>query len=87
MSTLNPIGDYLVAVNEEAQAKTASGIFLPEQAQEKPKTAKVIAVGEHAKQIKKGDRIVYKAYSNTDIKVDGKEYVLVKEEDVLATVK
>ena len=87
MSLLHPIGDYLVAVNEEAQTKTSSGIFLPEQAQEKPKTAKVIAVGEQAKQIKKGDRIVYKAYSNTDIKIDGKEYVLVKEEDVLATVK
>lgn len=87
MSLLNPVGDYLVAVNEEAQTKTTSGIFLPEQAQEKPKTAKVIAVGEQAKQIKKGDRIVYKAYSNTDIKIDGKEYVLVKEEDVLATVK
>jgi chaperonin GroES len=87
VSLLNPVGDYLVAVNEEAQTKTTSGIFLPEQAQEKPKTAKVIAVGEQAKQIKKGDRIVYKAYSNTDIKIDGKEYVLVKEEDVLATVK
>ena len=87
MSALNPIGDYLVAVSEEAAAKTASGLFLPEQAQEKPKTAKVIAVGKDTRHIKVGDRIVYKSYSTTDVKVDSKDYILVKEEDVLATVK
>lgn len=87
MSALNPIGDYLVAVSEEAAAKTASGLFLPEQAQEKPKTAKVVAVGKDTRHIKVGDRIVYKSYSTTDVKVDSKEYILVKEEDVLATVK
>ncbi|MEI6755619.1 MAG: co-chaperone GroES [bacterium] len=87
MSALNPIGDYLVAVSEEAASKTASGLFLPEQAQEKPKTAKVIAVGKDTRHIKVGDRIVYKSYSTTDVKVDSKDYILVKEEDVLATVK
>jgi chaperonin GroES len=60
---------------------------LPEKAAEKPKTAKVVAVGPNAKQIKNGDRIVYKSFSTTEVKVDGKEYILVKEEDVLATVK
>lgn len=88
MSTpLQPLGDYVVAVNEEAETKTASGIYLPDKAQEKPKTAKVVATGPHAKQIKVGDRVVYKSYSTTEVKVDGKEYILVKEEDVLATVK
>ena len=84
---LQPLGDYVVAVGEEAEAKTASGLYLPDKAQEKPKTAKVVAVGKDAKQIKVGDRIVYKSYSTTEVKVDSSEYILVKEEDVLATVK
>lgn len=87
MSVLQPLGDYVVAQSEEAESKTASGLYLPDQAQEKPKTAKVIAVGKDAKQIKVGDRIIYKAYSTTDVKVDKENYILVKEEDVLATVK
>ena len=86
-SPLKPLGDYVVAQGEEAQSKTASGIYLPENAQEKPKTAKVVAVGPNAKQLKVGDRIVYKSYSTTDIKIGSDEYILVKEEDVLATVK
>ncbi len=86
-SPLNPLGDYVVAVGEEAEAKTASGLYLPDKAQEKPKTAKVVAVGKEAKQIKVGDRIIYKSYSTTEVKVDSTEYILVKEEDVLATVK
>ena len=95
-SPLKPLGDYVVAQAEEAKSKTASGIYLPENAQEKPKTAKVIAVGPGKvgddneripMQLKVGDRIVYKSYSTTDIKIDGNEYILVKEEDVLATVQ
>ena len=84
---LQPLGDYVVAVGEEAQTKTASGLYLPDKAQEKPKTAKVVAVGPNAKQIKSGDRIVYKSYSTTEVKVGKDEYILVREEDILATVK
>jgi chaperonin GroES len=84
---LQPLSDYIVAVQEEAEAKTASGLYLPENAKEKPKTAKVVATGPNAKQVKVGDRIVYKSYSTTDVKVGNQEYILVKEEDVLATVK
>ena len=88
MSTqLKPLGDYIVAVGEEAEAKTASGLYLPDNAQENPKPAKVVAAGPNAKQVKPGDRIVYKSYSTTEVKVGGEEYILVKEEDVLATVK
>ena len=88
MSTpLQPLGDYIVAENEEAKTKTASGIYLPQNAQEKPKIAKIVAVGNDVKLVKVGDRIVYKTYSTTEVKVDSKEYILVKEEDVLATVK
>lgn len=88
MSTpLQPLGDYVVAVSEEAETKTASGIYLPEKAAEKPKTAQVVAAGPEVKQVKKGDRIVYKSFSTTEVKVGKEEYILVKEEDVLATVK
>ncbi len=84
---INPLADYVVAQQEEAETKTASGLYLPGNAQEKPKVAKVVAVGKDAKQVKVGDRIIYKSYSTTDIKLGKDEYILVKEEDVLATVK
>lgn len=95
-AAINPLGDYVVAVGEEASTKTASGLFLPNGASEKPKVAKVIAVGpgkvgDDNKRVpmtvKVGDRILYKNYSETEVKVDGKPYLLVKEEDVLATIK
>lgn len=84
---IQPLADYIVAQGEEAPSKTASGLYLPDNAQEKPKTAKVLAAGKDVKQVKAGDKIIYKSYSTTEIKVDGTEYILVKEEDVLATVK
>lgn len=83
---IQPLADYVVAVGEEAETKTASGLYLPEKAAEKPKVAKVVAVGKEVKQVKVGDRILYKSYSTTDVKVESEEYILVKEEDVLATV-
>ena len=84
---IQPLADYVVAQAEEAATKTASGLYLPGGAQEKPKVAKVVAVAKEVKSVKIGDRIIYKSYSNTDVKVGADEYILVKEEDVLATVK
>jgi len=84
---VQPLGDYVVAVSLEAPSKTASGLYLPEKATEKPKVAKVVAVGKDAKQVKVGDQIIYKSYSPTEVKVDKTDYLLVKEEDILATVK
>jgi chaperonin GroES len=84
---IQPLADYVVAQSEEPETKTASGLYLPEKAAEKPKVAKVLSVGKDVKQIKVGDRIVYKSYSTTDVKMGTDEYILVKEEDVLATVK
>ena len=81
------MADWVVAEQEEAATKTASGLYLPDKAAEKPKIAKVSKVGKNVKEIKVGDRIVYKSYSTTEVKVDDKEYILVKEEDILATVK
>lgn len=84
---IQPLADYVVAQAEEAATKTASGLYLPGGAQEKPKVAKVVAVGKEVKAVKVGDKIIYKSYSQTEVKVDAAEYILVKEEDVLATVK
>ena len=84
---INPLSDYVAAQTEEAKSKTASGLYIPESAKEKPKTAKVVAVGPGAKQLKVGDTIVYKSYSTTDVKIGKAEYLLIREEDVLATVK
>ncbi len=84
---INPLADYVVAVAEKASNKTASGFYLPENATEKPKTAEVVAVGPSVKDIKVKDKIIYKSYSTTEVKVGNVDYILVRQEDVLATVK
>ena len=84
---VQPLADYIVAVPEEAKTKTASGLYLPEKSTEKPKVAKVVAIGRDVDQVKVDDRIIYKSYSPTEVKVEGVEYLLVKQEDILATVK
>ena len=85
--SVQPLGEYVVATPEEAPTKTASGLYLPEKATEKPKVAKVVAVGPGARQVKVGDRILYKEYSTTTASVDGVNYLLVEEKDILATLK
>ncbi len=88
MSTpLTPLADRVVALRETAETKTASGLYLPDNAKEKPAFATVEAVGPEVKHLKKGDRIVYKEYATTELKVNGVEYLIVKEEDVLAKVE
>lgn len=86
MSSIKPLGDRVVAVREETSNKTASGLYLPENSKEKPVVAIVKAVGPDVKTLKKGDRIVYKEYSTTELKINGTEYLIVKCEDVLATL-
>lgn len=83
---IKPLADRVVAVKEEAATKTASGLYLPDNAKEKPVLAKVVAVGPEVKSLKVDDKIVYKEYSTTELKIDNVEYLIVKEEDVLATV-
>lgn len=83
---IQPLADYVVAQAEEAKSQTASGLYLPANTAEKPKVAKVVAVGAAVSEVKVGDRIIYKSYSPTEVKVDGEEYILLKQEDVLATV-
>ncbi|OYX41511.1 molecular chaperone GroES [Candidatus Saccharibacteria bacterium 32-49-12] len=87
MSTpIQPLADRVVAVREEAKTQTASGIYLPDNAKEKPVLAEVKAVGKDVENVKIGDKIIYKEYSTTELKIDGTEYLIVKEEDILATV-
>lgn len=86
MMNLNPLADWVVAEQEEAVTKTTAGLYLPDQAAEKPKVAKILKTGKDVKAVKSGDKIVYKTYSTTEVKVGDKEYILVKEEDILATL-
>lgn len=84
--TLTPLADRIIAVREQAQTRTASGLYLPESAKEKAIAATVESVGPDVKSLKKGDSIVYKEYTTTEVKIDGKEYIILKEEDVLAKI-
>ena len=93
--SIKPLGDKIVVERLEAEEKTSGGIVLPDTAKEKPKEGKVIAVGEgkllengkRAKfQVKKGNRILFSSYAGTEVMVDGEEYLVMSEEDVLAVV-
>ena len=95
-ANVTPLGDKLLVRRLEAEAKTAGGIVLPDSAKEKPKEGKVIALGSgklledgsrSGFQVKKGDRILFASYAGTEVKIDGDEYLLMPEEDVLAVVK
>ena len=92
---LKPIGDRVVAQRLGSAEKTKSGLYLPDNAQEKPQEAKVIAVGSGktlpngkvvAPSVKPGDRILFGKYSGSEIKVDDKEYVFLSEDDILAII-
>ncbi len=85
---IQPMEDYVVAMAEEPELKTASGLYLPGNAQEKPKTVKVVAVGKGVDEVKVGDRIIYKnTYEATEVKVEKDEYVLIYKKNIIATVK
>lgn len=86
ISPIEPMAHYVVAVKEKKPAKTASGILLPESAQEKSEAAKVIAVGGGVNGVKDGQSVVYKNYAATTIKLDKEEYLIIKDEDILATM-
>lgn len=85
-SPIQPLGDRVVALREKPAQKTAGGLYLPDNTKEKPVTAKVIAVGPDVSAVREQDAIVYKEYSTTELKIDGVEYIIVKEEDILATL-
>lgn len=85
--TLQPLKDHVVAVKHEPEKTTASGLYVPPASKEAPVYAVVESVGPDVKSIKKGDKIVYKDYSGTTLKIDQTEYFIIAEEDVLAIIK
>ena len=93
---IKPLGDKIIVKRLEAEEKTASGIFLPEGAKEKPQQAKVVRVGtgkttDDGKtvpfQVKEGDTIILGKWGGTEIKVDGDDYIVMGEDEVLAIVE
>lgn len=83
---LKPLADRLIIKRLEAEEKTASGIVLPDTAKEKPEQGEVLEVGKDVKEVKKGDKVIFSKYSPSEVKVDGNEYLIVKEEDILAII-
>lgn len=85
-SPVVPFGDNVVAVRPKMATKTASGLYLPDKAQEKSATAEVVAVGNDVKNVKVGDKVVFKEYAPTELKIEQVTYLVVKEDDVLAKI-
>jgi chaperonin GroES len=92
---LKPLGDRLVVEPKEKENTTASGLVLPDTASEKPQQGVVIAVGPGARDedgkrikmdVKEGDQVLFAKYAGTEIKIDSKKYLILKESDVLAIV-
>lgn len=92
---LVPLGDRVVLTMVAAEETTKSGIVLPGSAKEKPQTAEVVAVGpggnvdgkEVTMQVKVGDKVIFSKYAGTEVKLDGVEYIIVKQNDILAVVE
>jgi chaperonin GroES len=93
--TITPLNDKIVVQRLEADDKTAGGIILPDNAKEKPKQGKVLSVGEGKLletgkragfQVKSGDKVLFTSYAGTEVTVDGKEYLIMTEDDILAVV-
>ena len=92
---LVPLGDRVVLKALVAEETTKSGIVLPGQNKEKPQQAEVVAVGpggmvdgkEVTMQVKAGDKVIYSKYSGNEVKLDGEEYIIVKQNDILAIVE
>ena len=93
---IRPLGDRILVKRLEQEQKTKGGIIIPDSAQEKPQEAEVVAVGEgrvledgskRRLELKVGERILFTKYSGTEIKLDGTEHLILKEEDVLGVIQ
>jgi len=93
--TIKPLGDRVVIKSLESEETTKSGIVLPGTAKEKPQMAEVLEVGpggnvdgkEIKMQVKKGDKVIYSKYAGTEVKMDGSEFIIVRQSDILAVVE
>ena len=93
---IRPLSDKVLVQRLEAENKTAGGIVLPDTAKEKPKKGKVIAVGKgkilddgnlRKMSVKKGDTVLFTSYAGTEIKIDGKEHLIMDESDIMAVIE
>ena len=93
---IRPLQDRIIVKRIQEEEKTAGGIIIPDTAKEKPQEGKVVAVGKGkvgddgkviALDLKKGDRILFGKYSGSEVKIDGTEYLIMREEDVLGAVE
>ncbi|NUM34758.1 MAG: co-chaperone GroES [Candidatus Brocadiae bacterium] len=96
MSKVKPIGDKILLKRLQAEEKTKGGIVLPETAKEKPKEGRVIALGEGKLldngsrapfTVKENDRVLFTSYAGTEVKVEGEEYLILSEDEILAIIK
>jgi len=93
---IRPLADKVLVQRVEAENKTAGGIVLPDTAKEKPQKGKVVAVGEgkvlddgtrQKPQVKKGDMVLFSSYAGSEVKIDGKENLIMSESDILAVIE
>lgn len=93
---IRPLADRVLVQRLEAETQTAGGIVLPDTAKEKPQRGKVVAVGSgkvlddgtvRKMQVKKGDTVLFTSYAGTEVKIDGKEYLIMSESDIMAVIE
>lgn len=93
---IRPLADKVLVQRLEAETKTAGGIVLPDSAKEKPQRGKIVSAGSgkvlddgtvRKMQVKKGDIVLFRSYAGTDIKIDGKEYLIMDESDIMAVIE
>jgi len=95
-TSVRPLHDKILVKRDEAETKTASGIFLPETSKDKPKTGTIEAVGDGSLNtdtgeriplsVKKGDRVIFSSYSGTEVKLNDQELLIMSEDDILAVI-
>lgn len=87
---IQPLSDRVLVQPQEAETKTASGIIIPDSAKEKPQQGKVVAVGsgkkDHKMTVKVGDAVLYGKYAGTELKLDGNDYLIMREDDIFAII-
>jgi chaperonin GroES len=93
---IRPLADKVLVQRLDAETKTAGGIVLPDSAKEKPQRGKIVNVGEgkmlddgtvRKLQVKKGDSVLFTSYAGTEVKIDGKEYLIMSESDIMAVIE
>jgi len=93
---IRPLADKVLVQRLEAENKTAGGIVLPDSAKEKPQKGKIVSVGKgktlddgtlQKTQVKKGDVVLFTSYAGTEVKIDGKEYLIMSESDIMAVIE